>query len=382
VDPALVEARAVGGVVHAQVVAAPERDVARSVLVEERVVEDGLHRADAALAVDERELAEPGRAVVLLRQRAQRVGAAVGVELDGAARLELDADPVDQRAVDLERPRGRHVAVDPERIGGREHLLARDVREVAEPVDGGEVGGVPDRRGEEPHRQVRPRPVQPDRVEAPLGHPRRRALERRRPRAPRLLGVRLVESADVRDRLPQPVEGLVAPELGKDEPRPARRGSGGDAPVRRRAVDDVAGVREVRQDVAAGARGLDPVERVGRRRPVERDPRRALVGQPLEPLRHPRGDVVERLGVGVEQALALQPGIEDRDVDPARAALVRRARHLARQRLLADVGRDTHDLAGLDVRAVADDQVGEAARELGVLRHARQGSDARMAPCA
>ena len=90
--------------------------------------------------------------------------------------------------------------------------------------------------------------------------------------------------------------------------------------------------------------------------------RAALVRQPLEPLRHPRGDVVERRSVGMEQALALQPGIEDRDVDPARAALVRRAGHLARQRLLADVGRDTDDLARLDVRAVADDQVGEAAR--------------------
>jgi hypothetical protein len=84
----------------------------------------------------------------------------------------------------------------------------------------------------------------------------------------------------------------------------------------------------------------------------------------------------------MEQALALQPGIEDRDVDPARAALVRRAGDLARQRLLADVGRDADDLARLHVRAVADDQVGEAARELGVLRHARQGSGARMAPCA
>ena len=41
------------------VVAVTERDVARRVLVDQRVVEDALERADAAFAVDERDLAEP-----------------------------------------------------------------------------------------------------------------------------------------------------------------------------------------------------------------------------------------------------------------------------------------------------------------------------------
>ena len=38
--------------------------MARGVLVEQRVVEDRAERADPALAVDERDLAEPGGAVV------------------------------------------------------------------------------------------------------------------------------------------------------------------------------------------------------------------------------------------------------------------------------------------------------------------------------
>ena len=42
----------------AERVRAPERDVARGVLVEQRVVEDRAERADPPLAVDERELAE------------------------------------------------------------------------------------------------------------------------------------------------------------------------------------------------------------------------------------------------------------------------------------------------------------------------------------
>jgi hypothetical protein len=37
----------------------PDGDVAGGVLVEQRVEEDGVERADAALAVDERDLAEP-----------------------------------------------------------------------------------------------------------------------------------------------------------------------------------------------------------------------------------------------------------------------------------------------------------------------------------
>ena len=68
-----------------------ERDVAGGVLVEQRVVEDGVERADAALAVDERDLAEAGRALVARADRAHRLGRGVGVDLDRAAALEAHA---------------------------------------------------------------------------------------------------------------------------------------------------------------------------------------------------------------------------------------------------------------------------------------------------
>ena len=249
----LLTLRLVGVVLDAEVVAAPERDVARGVLVEERVEEDRLERADPPLAVDERELAEPGGAVVLRRERAQRLRAAVGVEPHRAAGFELDPDPVDQRAVHLERARRRHVTVDASRVGGREHLLARDVREVTQTVDGREVGGVPDGRREETHGQIGAGAVQPDRVEAPLGEPCGDGLERPRALAPGLGGIILVEPADVRDRLPESSERLARLELGIDERGPARRGRRGDAPVRRPPVDDLARVREVRKNVAARA---------------------------------------------------------------------------------------------------------------------------------
>ena len=57
-----VGAGAVGLVLEHEGIRAAEGDVARGVLVDQRVVEDRAERADPALAVDERELAEPGRA--------------------------------------------------------------------------------------------------------------------------------------------------------------------------------------------------------------------------------------------------------------------------------------------------------------------------------
>ena len=45
-----------------------ERDVARGVLVQERVVEDGVQRPDASGLVDQGNLTEPAAAFVALRQ--------------------------------------------------------------------------------------------------------------------------------------------------------------------------------------------------------------------------------------------------------------------------------------------------------------------------
>ena len=200
--------------------------------------------------------------------------------------------------------------------------------------------------------------------------------------APRLGGIGLVEPADVRDRLPEPVVRLLGVELRVDELRPAGRRRRGDAPVGGGAVDDVAGVREVRQHVAAGPAGIHARERLGVGGPVERDTGRVLVGEPLEPVDHPRRHVVERRLVRVEQPLALDARVEHPHVHPPRAALVGGARDLVRQRLLAGVRRDGDDLAGLHVGAVPDDEVGEAAGEVGVVLHRGGAYPGRMAPCA
>ena len=59
VHGALVDARQVGGVADRRRVGVAEREVARRVLVEQRREERAAELADAALAVDERDLAEP-----------------------------------------------------------------------------------------------------------------------------------------------------------------------------------------------------------------------------------------------------------------------------------------------------------------------------------
>jgi hypothetical protein len=94
-----------------------------------------------------------------------------------------------------------------------------------------------------------------------------------------------------------------------------------------------------------------------------------LVGKPAEAGEHPFGHEVERVLRRGRDPLALQPLVEVEDVDPARASLVRRPGDLTGQCLLPDVARHADDLAGLDIRAEADDEVGEAPRLVGEVAH-------------
>ena len=131
----------------------------------------------------------------------------------------------------------------------------------------------------------------------------------------------------------------------------------------------MADLGQERQEVGARAVGGHIVERVGRLRPGERDPRSALVREVPQPVDHPGRDVPERLGVAAEQALALEQLIEVEDVDERGTALVGGPCDLAGQPLLPDVARDADELARLHVGAEADHEVGEPAREIVVVVH-------------
>ncbi len=230
---------------------------------------------------------------------------------------------------------------------------------MLQPVDRRELRRVPDGRREEADRQVGAGAVQPDRVEAALRQPAGALLHHAHALPPRRLGVVGLEPADVRHRLPEPVERLAGGQIGVDRLRPVRSGRRRHAPVRGAQVDDLADLGQVREQVAARALGGDAVQRMRRLGAAQRDPGRMLVREVAEPVDHPGGNVVERLVRGREQPLPLEPLVRVEDVHVARAARVGSARDLARQLLLADVRRDADELAGLHVRAEADDQVGE-----------------------
>ena len=68
--------------------------------------------ADARVGVDERDLAEAGGAVVDRDVRPHQLLALVGADLDGAAALEAHLEAAHDRALDLQRVRRAHRAVD------------------------------------------------------------------------------------------------------------------------------------------------------------------------------------------------------------------------------------------------------------------------------
>ncbi len=83
----------------------------------------------------------------------------------------------------------------------------------------------------------------------------------------------------------------------------------------------------------------------------------------------PRRDVVERL-VGRElQPSPLDELVPPEDVDVLRAVLVARARDGACRVLHPEIGGDSEDLTGLQIRAEADEEVGEAVDIGGVVAH-------------
>ena len=189
-----------------------------------------------------------------LATAARRVSAFSSASIfDRPAALELDPQAADDRAVELERHRRGHVPVDPQRIGRRERLLASGCSGSAS----------------SPSTVVNSAACQTDDRKSPTSGrcpgPWRWIASNRRSvsavgaaacvaiRSPRGHGIVLVETADVRDRLPEAVVRLGRLELRVDELGPRRVGRRRDAPVRRAQVDDLADLGQERQEVAAGA---------------------------------------------------------------------------------------------------------------------------------
>ena len=319
-------------------------------------------------------------ALVAGADRAQRLGRGVGVDLHGLAALEADVQPAHHGPVHQhERLGGGDLAVDARGVGGGEDLLGRQVRHVHEPVGALEARGLPGVAGQQPDGQVGARALVVQRVEAALGQALGGRDEEVRARAPGGDRVVLVEAADVEQVASSCASAASGVEVGEDDLRPRGRRAGRDRPVRRAVVDDLAGLLERREAVAADARGVEVLEQAGGDRAREADARGADLAEREQALAVPVGDEVEVLLARVLDAGALDPGIEVLDVDELGAVAVRARRDGADHELLARLAGDRDDLPGLHVGAESDDHVGEAL-EGGVVHAPRlYAADARCA---
>jgi hypothetical protein len=173
------------------------------------------------------------------------------------------------------------------------------------------------------------------------------------------------------------LERLARIEVRVDDLRPRGRRARRDRPVRRAVVDDLAGLLEHREAVAAHARGVEVLHQAGRGGPGQADAGGADLAEREQPLAVPVGDEVEVLLARVLDASALDPRVEPLDVDELRAAAVGALRDRPDHVLLAGLTGDGDHLAGLHVGAEADDDVGEAT-ERGVIHPSHL---TRGAPC-
>ncbi len=201
-----------------------QRDVAGGVLVEQRVVEDRVQRADPA---SRGRPARPRRAAPRRdrgRHSARSVPAPSSASISTARppskrirRPEIIAPEVNSGLV------AANDAVDPLGVGGREHLLGGDVGHVDGPVDGLEPSAAPAAGRQQPDRQVGARPLEVERVEGKSVELLRRRDQRVDSGGPGGDRIGLVEPADVGDLLPQSRQG-PASDRGRDaraRPRPA-----------------------------------------------------------------------------------------------------------------------------------------------------------------
>ena len=198
---------AVGKVGDGKGIGASQRDVTGRVLVEQDVPEDTAAAADGRRAVDQRDLAQPGRARIRGEAGAKQVGPGVGVDLDGAAGGEPKSQSFHHAAAEQLHRTGRaNGALGAARIRRGEDLLGGHVRHRRSSPAGGDAARHPARPRHQADRQVGLRAGEVQRVEPPLRELFGTQRELLQVIPPGLDGVVLVEPDDGSDQAPQLIE--------------------------------------------------------------------------------------------------------------------------------------------------------------------------------
>jgi hypothetical protein len=251
------------------------------------------------------------------------------------------------------------------RIGAGEHLLGGDVGEVALAPLGLKASAGPADAGQQPDRQVGSRSEIVQRVQLGLGEARRGRCEGVRARSPGRDRVVLVQPADVRDLLPQQIQGISPREAGVDQRCPRFTGPGENRPADRPVGDHLDPLPD-RDRIATDPTRVDAIEQARGRRAAEADQRALYLGEVQRSVPHPGQDLAQGIVGCVLQARQLDIRVGVGDVDQVRPGVVGSGRDRPRQRLLAELGIDNHRLAVGDVGSDGDGKLRESG---GRVRH-------------
>ena len=143
------------------------------------------------------------------------VCAALRLDTDGSAVLERQLQIADDLARERERQRLTDRPLGAARVGRREDLLGRHVRDVGDPARGRRGARLPADVGKQSHRQVRARPAIAERVGLELVQLRRPRLEPSEVLVPGGCGVWLVEAHAERNGFPQALDVRLSEHLAR-----------------------------------------------------------------------------------------------------------------------------------------------------------------------
>ena len=247
-------------------------------------------------------------------------------------------------------------------------------------VGGAEARRLPLRAGQQADLEVDARALVPQRVKAPLGQPAGDRDERVGALAPLRHRIGLVEPQHVQQLVLELGQRLLRFQSGMHEVGPGLRRAGQDRPVELAAADDLAGLADRGQAIAARAHRVQIVEQPGSDRARQGHRGAAQLAQREDPVTQPGRHELERVVRRMLHAGALDPRVKPREIDELGALFVGAVGDRPDEPFLAGPAGQRHDLTGLEVGAEVDCELGETGKGH-VVHGTATIASATMQPC-